>query len=959
MGEQVAGRGAVGSCPPLAGRPRPPPPLHLPSCVIRPRLSAVTDAAFFGISWTRSSAQSNGAPESEDPLAASLIATKMSAPPTRRGLVARPLLSERLTHSVHSRLTLVSGPAGFGKTTLIAQWLLDATETDRAVAWLSLDSSDDDPERFWRYVVTALDAALPGSVPDALELSGATPMSTERAVAALVNELAAARVDVWLVLDDYHTIQSRAVHDGVVFLLDHVPARVHVVLGTRADPDLPLARWRARGELVEVRAADLRFTFEETLSFLNGVSGLGLSLSDVEALGQRTEGWVAALQLAALSLEGRDEPSDFIARFAGNDRYIVDYLVDEVLAHQDSDVREFLLRSAVLDRLTGSLCDAVTGGNDGHATLARLERANLFLFALDDQREWYRYHHLFVDVLRARLHQEQGEAVSLLHQRASRWCENNGEIEDSVRHALAARDFGRATYLMETALPSIRRNRQDALLMGWLSALPDDAVRHSPVLSVFHGWMLMMNGDLGSVEARLDDAAHALAATPASRWADTDELRTLPATIAVYRASLAQARGRMTETAEHAQHALDLAGPEDHLVRGAATGFLGLASWATGDVGVAVRTFADAVASLMAAGNLADALSSTVVLADMWIAAGHLDEARRLYEEALPRAEAKGVSFAQTSALLHVGLSEIDREAGDLAGARRHLDTALALDDHHSLTASHFRWFLAMGRVAEAQSDPGTALNLLMQAQRLYRPGFFVDVRPLPAVTARIRIGQGQLQPAEDWAGGRDWWTTDTEDYLAEFDHLTYVRLLLAQHRAKARPARLAQAAQLLGRLLEPAGSVGRWGSVVEIHMLTALVLDAQDHRPEALESLARAFAAAPDPGGYARLFLDEGNPMQTLLRGAQQLGIADPYPGRLLAKSDQPAPHQALVDPLTDREVQVLRLLDTDLTGPEIARELFVSHNTVRTHTRHLFAKLQVTSRRAAVLRAHERGLL
>jgi LuxR family maltose regulon positive regulatory protein len=883
----------------------------------------------------------------------------MSVPRTRHGLVARPLLHERLTHSLHSRLTLVSGPAGFGKTTLIAQWLLDATETDRAVAWLSLDSSDDDPERFWRYVVTALDAALPGRVSDALELSGATPMSTERVVAALVNELAAARVDVWLVLDDYHTLQSRAVHDGVVFLLDHVPARVHVVLSTRADPDLPLARWRVRGELVEVRAADLRFTFEETLSFLNGASGLGLSLSDVEALGQRTEGWVAALQLAALSLEGRDEPSDFIARFAGNDRYIVDYLVDEVLAHQDGDVREFLLRSAVLDRLTGSLCDAVTGGNDGHAMLARLERANLFLFPLDDQREWYRYHHLFVDVLRTRLHQEQGDAVSLLHQRASRWYETNGEIEGSVSHALAARDFGRATYLMETALPSIRRNRQDALLMGWLGALPDDAVRHSPVLSVFHGWMLMMTGDLGAAEARLDDATHALAAAPASKWADTDELRTLPATIAVYRASLAQARGRMTETAEHAQHALDLAGPEDHLARGAATGFLGLASWASGDVGVAVRTFADAVSSLFAAGNLADALSSTVVLADMWLAAGHLDEARRLYEEALPRAEARGVSFAQTSALLHVGLSEIDREAGDLASARRHLDTALALDDHLSLTANHFRWFLAMGRVAEAQGDPGAALDLLMQAQDLYRPGFFVDVRPLPAVTARVRIGQSQLQPAEDWARGRDWLTTDTKDYLAEFDHLTYVRLLLAQHRAKARPARLVQAAQLLGRLLEPARSVGRWGSVVEIHMLTALVLDAQDHRPEALESLAQAFAAAPDPDGYARLFLDEGNPMQTLLRGAQQLGMADPHPGRLLAASERPAPHQALVDPLTEREVQVLRLLDSELTGPEIARELFVSHNTVRTHTRHLFAKLQVTSRRAAVLRAHERGLL
>lgn len=931
----------------------------------RPRAAPACAAGLACPSVDVCSAQPGGQPWSGALVADTKIATKLFVPRVRRRLVVRDRLSERLDSAAAARLILLSAPAGFGKTTLLASWL--ERHHDRAVAWLSLDASDDDPGRFWSYVVTALAAALPSSELEAVQQAAVDPSATQRVLAELANELARAPVDVWLVLDDFHDIQSSAIHDGLAFLVNHVLAHVHVVLSTRADPDLPLARWRARGELVEVRAADLRFTPDESRSFLIDVQGLELSGPDVATLGDRTEGWAAALQLASLSLEGREDSSAFIARFAGNNRYVVDYLVDEVLGHQPVEVRDFLVRTSVLDRLTGPLCDAVTGGCDGEGMLASLERAGLFLFPLDDDRVWYRYHHLFADVLRARLHQDLGAETDVLHQRASRWHEQYGGVEDSVRHALAGRDFDRATSLMEQALPGIRRDRQDSVLLGWLAALPRDSVRKSPVLSVFDGWAHMLTGDLDAVEDRLDDAEQALATAPddaRSRWADTDELRALPATIAVYRAALAQARGDVVQTSVQARRALEIAGPKDHLSVGAATGFLGLASWAAGDVGAALPVFADAVASLRAAGNLADALDSTVVLADMWLAAGRFARARRLCEESLAMATGHGLPVARTAAVLHVQLAGIDCEADDLARARQHLDSAGALADDVFVTASQYRWFLAQGRVRQAESDLVAALALVDQAQRVYRPGFFVDVRPIPAIRARLWITQGDLFGAGTWAQERDWSRTDGGDFLLEFDHLTYVRLLLARFRTDCDAALLDEAAELLARLLGPARTSGRWASVVEIHMLTTLVLDSQGRRTEALSALADAFAEPPEPDGYTRLFLDEGEPMQRLLQDARQHGVADGHPARLLTESDRPAPHQALVDqtlldPLSERELQVLRLLDSELSAPEIARRLFVSHNTIRTHTRHIFTKLQVTSRRAAVHRAHEHRLI
>ncbi len=785
-----------------------------------------------------------------------LLASKLHVPRPRGALVARPRLGERL--GTAATLTLVSAPAGFGKTTLLAGWLAAAGPT---VAWLSLDRNDNDPSRFWTYVVAAL--AVPAPPPESF-------------LTALLNDLTALTHDVVLVLDDYHVIDEPEIHDGVAFLLEHLPPQIRLVIAGRSDPPFPLARMRARGELVEIRAADLRFTPGEAAAYLGEVAGLDLAVADVTTLEQRTEGWIAALQLAALSLRGRDDAGGFIARFAGNDRYIVDYLVEEVLAHQPERVRDFLLRTAVLDRLTGTLCDAVTGRDDGTRTLVELERANLFLVPLDDRREWYRYHHLFADVLRARM---PGDQVPLLHGRASRWHEQHDLTDDAVRHALAAADVDRAARLMELAVPEIRRTRQDTMFLGWLRELPDDVVRRSPVLSVFHGWMLMLAGDLDAFEVRLDDADRALATVPdgtAPPWADTAELHTLPATIAVYRASLAQARGDVVGTAEHARRALDLAGPDDHLARAGGAGFLGLAAWAEGDVTTALRTFGQSVASLHAASNLVDELSGTVVLADMWLAAGRPRTARRLVERAL---------VLHDDADLHVALSELDHEAGDLDGARRHLETAVALDERVSTTEGRYRWFVAAALLADAEE----AVHLLDQAEAHHLPGFLPDVRPIAAMRARIRITQGRLADAADWARERGVSATDDARYLSEFDHLTLVRLLIAQHRAS-------QAVPLLERLLDAAENSGRAGSVVEIRRLLALARDGRSPTP------------TPD---------------------------------------------------LTDRELQVLRLLAGDRGGPQIAQALYVTQNTLRTHTKHIFTKLAVTDRRAAVRRAHELGLL
>ena len=600
----------------------------------------------------------------------------------------------------------------------------------------------------------------------------------------LLNELAAAPGEVWLVLDDYHLVDSHEINEGVAFLLEHLPSPG--ACGASAPAPIPICRWLGGG----YRASWSR-SEPPTCAFTpstrptrtsTSATGLGLAAAEIAILEERTEGWIAALQLAALSLQGRvGRRAASSTGFAGDDRYVVDYLIEEVLGHQTEAVRRFLLQSSVLDRLTGPLCDAVTGGDDGSGMLGALDRANLFVVALDDRREWYRYHHLFADVLRARVLSEQPDQVPLLHLRASEWYDNHDLVDEAVRHALAGRHVDRAAHLVELAAAQIRRHRRETTMYGWLQALPDDAVRGRPVLSVFYGSMLMASGNLDAVEPRLDDAERVLASVPdgaAPPWAATDDLATLPSTIAMYRAAIAQARGDAAGTAEHAQRALDLAGPDDHLARGGAAGFLGFAAWARGDVAAALETFTQAVASLHAAGSLVDALTGTVVLGDLWIAAGRPSQAHRLCTEALGVAETHGPPVARATAELHVALSELDAEAGDLDSARRHLEAAAALADRGGMNEGRYRWFVAGALLARAGGDLDEAVALLDRAAELYRPGFFPDVRPIPALRARIWIAQGDLAAAADWARDSGVAVTDDAGYLQEFDHLTLVRLL-------------------------------------------------------------------------------------------------------------------------------------------------------------------------------------
>ncbi len=898
-----------------------------------------------------------------------ILTTKLYIPLPRPNVVLRPRLSERLNAGLHRKLTLISAPAGFGKTTLVSAWL---ALCGRPVAWLSLDEGDSDPTRFLTYLVAAVQTIAPTIGAGILSvLQSPQPPPPEAMLTALLNEITTISDHFVLVLDDYHVIDATLVDTALSFLLEHLPPQMHLVITTREDPQLPLARFRVRDQLTELRAADLRFTPAEAARFLSQVMELDLSAEDIAALEGRTEGWIAGLQLAALSMRGRDNIGQFVRAFAGDNRYIVDYLVDEVLQRQPEPVRNFLLQTAILDHLNGSLCDAVTGQERGQVQLEALERGNFFVVPLDDTRQWYRYHHLFAEVLAAQLRAEQPDRVSTLHRRASTWYEQHGSAADSIRHALAAQDFGRAANLVERAWPAMRRMRQDTTFLGWLRALPDEVLHCRPVLSVAYALVVLASGELAGVEHLLRsaerwlDTTAAMGARPDAPAAamvvvDDEAFRHLPGTIALARAGLALARDDVPATVTYARQALDLAPEDDHLTRGGAAGFLGLAAWTSGDLAAAHRTYAEGMAHLQMAGNIADTINGAITLAALRMAQGHLHEAMRTYEHALRLATAHGDPVLRGTADLYVGMSEIECERNDLPAATQHLASQQVLGEHTGFPQNRYRWRVAMARIREAQGDLAGALDLLDEAERLYMRDFSPNVRPIAALKTRVWLAQGRLGDALGWARAQGLSAQDDLSYGREFAHITLARVLLTQYTIDRADHFMRETIGLLDRLLQAAEAGERTGSVIEILVQLSLAHQAHGDLPAALVPLSRALTLAEEEG-YVRMFVDVGAPMaELLIRMKDEGGRMKEYIRKLLAafgKQEDVHPSSLiphpLMEPLSARELDVLRLLRTDLSGPEIARELMVSLHTLRTHTNNIYTKLGVTNRRAAVRRA------
>ena len=923
---------------------------------------------------------------SEQPTAASpLLETKLYIPRRRSTVVPRSRLIQRLDQGTGRKLMLVSAPAGFGKTTLLAEWVGGTAAGERPAAWLSLDQGDNNLERFWAYVITALRAVRSAVGESALSLlRSPQPPPIEWVLTALINEITAISDDpsagsghgLTLVLDDYHVIEAEPVHSSIAFLLDHLPPQMHLVVATRSDPPLPLARLRGRGELAELRAADLRFSPDEAAAFLNEVMGLGLSAADVTALERRTEGWIAGLQLAALSMQGREDVPGFVRAFAGDDRYVVDYLVEEVLRRQPPHIRSFLLQTSILDRLSGPLCDAVTGREDGQQLLATLERGNLFVVPLDDKRHWFRYHHLFADALRVHAAAEHPDQMPVLHRRASEWCERRGQPSEAVHHALAARDFGRAAGLVELAGRAMLTGGQDDAFLAWLQALPDELIRARPVLSVYYA-LALVAVDPEAAEDRLRDAERLLDMTAQVRERpdgasvgmvvhDEEGFRSLPGMIAIVRAYRAGALGDVPGIVHHARRAWELLPEGDHLWRGAVGGLLGLAHWASGDLEAAYRAFCDAWASLRMTGDITQEVSVAFVLADIRSAQGRLREAARLYEQALQRAAGQGGSMPPPAADLYVGLGELRCEHGDLEGADRHLQRSKELSAHGGTSEHRHRWYVAMARIKEARADLDGALDLLDEADRVYIRSPAPDVRPMSALKARVRVRRGRLAEALNWARQRSLSVDDDLSYVREFEHMTLARVLIARSKRDQVDSSLREAMALLGRLRKAAEAGERTGSLIEILTLQALAHEAQGDVSGALAPLERALTLA-QPEGYVRIFVDEGQAMRTLLRHAAAGGIASSYTQRLLAAFNESAPCAStapqaaggLAEPLTGREVEILRLVASGMRNQQIADHLFISLSTVKRHIANAYRKLGASHRTEAVARANELNLL
>ncbi len=904
-------------------------------------------------------------------MSAPILATKLHIPLPRPKAVLRPRLMERLNESLRGRkLTMISAPAGFGKTTLVSEWVAGCK---RPVAWISLDEGDGDSVRFMTYLVAALQtlAADVGSgVLGALQ--SPQPSSIESLLTILLNEIAAIPNDFIFVLDDYHEIDSKLVDQALIFLVEHLPPQMHLVIGTREDPPLPLARLRARGQLTELRAADLRFTPAEAADFLNRVMGLTLSADDITALETRTEGWIAGLQLAALSIHGHHDASSFIQSFTGAHHFVLDYLLEEVLQQQPENIQKFLLQTSILGRLCGSLCDALLqdAAVSGQETLEYLERANLFIISLDNERRWYRYHHLFGDLLLQRLSQSlTPEEIAKYHIRASEWYEKNGDEAEAFQHAIAAKDFGRAAGLAEIYWQGMDESFQTAVWLGWVKQLPESVIRSRPVLCTQIGWAFMDASNVDASESRLLDAERCLEGSPDEIVVvDEDQFRLLPARIAFARAYNAQTRGDFSATAKYAELAVSLTPKENHFMRAQATIMLGSTYWASGDLDAACKFMSDWIDSSQKAGNFIFAIASGSGKADILTAQGSLREAINTYQQSLQLASAHEKEAQRITSHHYLGLAMLSHEMGDDDSAAQHLQKSLELGEQSTLVDWPYRKYSALARLKESEGDLETALSLWDDAKRSYVSTPIPYTRPVDAMKARIYLKQRRLSEAQKWVREHELSIHDEPSYLHEFEHITLAQVLIAEYQSNREERSILDALGLLERLLKAAEDGKRMGSVLEILMTTVLAQRAHGDTSQAFATLERTLTLAY-PEGYVRIFVNEGEPMRSLLlefrsfiekqsRGDHALfGYVD----KLLSAFVQPkdARPSKLIEPLSPRELEVLQLIAQGLSNDEIGKRLFLALDTVKGHNRKIFDKLQVQRRTEAVARARELDLI
>jgi LuxR family transcriptional regulator, maltose regulon positive regulatory protein len=861
------------------------------------------------------------------------LATKLFIPPLPPNAVLRPRLVERLREGLHRNLTLISAPAGFGKTTLLSAWV---AASDEQVAWLSLDEGDNDRTRFLNYLIAAVRTIAPTvgeAVLDALH--SPQPPPTESILTAVLNDIAAIPDTIVLVIDDYHVIDAKPVEKALTYLIQHLPPRMRLVIATREDPQLPLARLRGGGKLSEVRAADLRFTPSEAAAFLNQAMGLNLSVDDVATLEKRTEGWIAGLQLAALSLRGQADAASFIHAFSGSHHFVLDYLLEEVLQRQSDTVQSFLLRTSILDQMCAPLCDAVVhdANASGQATLEYLARANLFLVPLDNERRWYRYHHLFADLLRQRV-QATGD-VTALHSRASQWYEDNGLELEAFVHAAAADEVERAERLVEGHGVPLHYRGAGAAVTRWLESLSTTVLNARPSLWVTYATALLFSGRHSGVEHKLQAAEAALEGT------EPDErTRDLIGRIASIRATLAiMQRDRETIIAE-SRRALEYLHPDNLSMRTAATYTLGYAQQLQGDRAAARRAYAEVIRRSTSFGGSVYTTAATLGLGQVQELDTQLVLAKQTYERVL---ELVGEPPRGLAAEAHLGLARIAYEWNDLEAARRHGQQGIHLARQMDSADTVVSYGIFLARLRLAQDDVAGALAALDEAEAFVRQhNFLFRLHDLAAARVLTLLRQGHLEAAA---------------HLAEEHELpiSRARVHLAKEHTSA-------ALALLEPFREQVEIRGWADERLKVMILQALALQAHGDAVTAVDILTQVLALA-ERAGFVRTFVDEGIPMARLLSSVATSRRVSDYVGRLQTFVDaaQPSPlprTDPSVEPLSTRELEVLRLITQGLSNQEIGERLFLALDTVKGHNRRIFGKLQVQRRTEAVARARELGL-